>query len=162
MLNTFYFFALPLQCMECRLMWKISNLKQFNIRQQHKTWKKWRGMNIFARHCIFKIFFFTSNHCLFGSIKYESSIHNIAYALKVILSNLNQERKKHRLSTNYKWKHSKTVLNKICWWILRGQVDGLFHWRKHYYGLWTSILARSKGFKLKCLDGIVSYKHAAI
>ncbi len=34
-------FALSLWCMECRLMWgKKNNLKQFNIRQQHKrTWK---------------------------------------------------------------------------------------------------------------------------
>ncbi len=31
---------------------KKSNLKQFNIRQQNKTWKKWRGVNTFARHCI--------------------------------------------------------------------------------------------------------------
>ncbi len=39
--------------MECRLMWKKTNLKQLNIRQQHnKTWKKWRGMNTFTRHCI--------------------------------------------------------------------------------------------------------------
>ncbi len=50
-------FALSVWCVECRLMWgkkKKSNLKQFNIRQQHnKMWKKWRGMNTFARHCIY-------------------------------------------------------------------------------------------------------------
>ncbi len=28
-------FALSLWCMECRLMWKKSNSKQFNIRLQH-------------------------------------------------------------------------------------------------------------------------------
>ncbi len=29
-----------------------------------------------------------------------------------------------------------------------------------YYGLWTRILARSNGLKLKCLnDGFVFYKH---
>ncbi len=34
-------FALSIWCMECRLMWKKRNLKQFNIRQQHnKIWKK--------------------------------------------------------------------------------------------------------------------------
>ncbi len=33
-----------------------------------------------------------------------------------------------------------------------------FHWRKHYYELWTRILARSDGLKLKHLDGFVSYK----
>ncbi len=30
-------FALSIWCIECKLMWKKSNLKQFNIRQQHKT-----------------------------------------------------------------------------------------------------------------------------
>ncbi len=34
-------------------MWEKSNLKQFNIRLQHKTWNKWRGMNTFARHCVY-------------------------------------------------------------------------------------------------------------
>ncbi len=29
--------------------------------------------------------------------------------------------------------------------------DALFHWRKHYCGLWTGILAGSNGLKLKCL-----------
>ncbi len=46
------FLALPLWC---RLMWgKKSNLKQFNIRQQHnkREKKKLRGMNTFARHCM--------------------------------------------------------------------------------------------------------------
>ncbi len=39
-------FALSIWGMECRLMWKKSNLKLFKIRQKHnKTWKKWRGMN---------------------------------------------------------------------------------------------------------------------
>ncbi len=46
-------FALSIWCMEYRLTWGGgSNLKQFNTRQQHnKMWKKWRGMNTFARHC---------------------------------------------------------------------------------------------------------------
>ncbi len=44
--------CLPLWCMKCRLMWKKSNLKQFNIRQQHKTWKK-KCLKTFARHCIY-------------------------------------------------------------------------------------------------------------
>ncbi len=35
-------------------MWEKSNLKQFNIRQQNnKTWKKGRGINTFARHCMY-------------------------------------------------------------------------------------------------------------
>ncbi len=39
----------------------------------------------------------------------------------------------------------------ICGWILmwKTTADGLFHWRKHYYGLWTHILAGSISFKLK-------------
>ncbi len=39
--------------------------------------------------------------------------------------------------------------------------DGLFHWRKSYYGLWTGILARSDSLKLKAFDELVSYKRAA-
>ncbi len=31
--------------------------------------------------------------------------------------------------------------------------DGLFYWRKCYYGLWSGILARSNGLKLKHLNG---------
>ncbi len=52
---------------------------------------------------------------------------------------------------------------------------GLFHWRKHYYELWTSVLARSNGLnewmnewciyiglKLRYLnDGFVAYNQAA-
>ncbi len=30
--------------------------------------------------------------------------------------------------------------------------DGLFHWRKHYYGLWTRILARSKVKNVSMMD----------
>ncbi len=51
-------FALSLWCTECRLMWKKSNSKQFNIRRQHKTWKKWRGMKTFYRHCVYKIYIY--------------------------------------------------------------------------------------------------------
>ncbi len=35
-------FALSVWCMECRLMWGKSNLKQFNIRQQHKKKKGYK------------------------------------------------------------------------------------------------------------------------
>ncbi len=54
---------------------------------------------------------------------------------------------KHRLQV-------KTVQNsskQICGWILMWETtgDGLFHWRKRFYGLWTRILVRSDGFKLK-------------
>ncbi len=31
-----------------------------------------------------------------------------------------------------------------------------FHLRKHYYGLWTCILARSNVLMVKCLNGFVS------
>ncbi len=37
-----------------------------------------------------------------------------------------------------------------CW--SKGQGDGLFHWRKCYYGLWTHILARSNSLKLNVMD----------
>ncbi len=67
---------------------------------------------------------------------------------------------KHRLQV-------KTVQNsskQICGWILMWETtgDGLFHWRKRFYGLWTRILVRSDGFKLKksLNDGFFSYKHA--
>ncbi len=35
---------------------------------------------------------------------------------------------------------------------VREEQGRLFHWRKHYYGLWTNIFAISNGLKLKCLD----------
>ncbi len=38
--------------------------------------------------------------------------------------------------------------------------NGLFHWRKHYYGLWN-ILAWRDSLKLQCLNGFVFYKHTA-
>ncbi len=69
----------------------------------------------------------------------------------------------HRSSTVYKQKQSKTVLHKyVGWfWCERTSGDGLFHWRKRYYELWTCILIRSDGLKLKCLnEGFVSYKHS--
>ncbi len=48
----------------------------------------------------------------------------------------------------------KTVQNsskQICGWILMWETtgDGLFHWRKCYYGLCISILARSNGLKFE-------------
>ncbi len=60
-------------------------------------------------------------------------------------SGLNQERNLHRSSSVYKQKQSKTVLHKYVWiliWETTG--DGLFHWTKHYYSLWTRILAKVK------------------
>ncbi len=48
-------------------------------------------------------------------------------------------------------------------WCERTAADGLFHWRKCYYGLWTHIMVRSDSLKLKLLnDGSVSYKHTAL
>ncbi len=77
-------------------------------------------------------------------------------------SRLNQERNMHRSSIIYKWKQSKTVLNKyVCGFWCERTVDGLFHWGEHYYGLWTGISARNDNLKVKCLDGFVSYKCAA-
>ncbi len=59
---------------------------------------------------------------------------------------------------------SKNSSKQICWWIWgeRATEGGLFHWRKHYYGLWTYILSRSDGLKWKHLtDTFVSYKYTA-
>ncbi len=36
-----------------------SNLKQFNIRQQHKPCNKFRCMNTFARHCMYVVWSFS-------------------------------------------------------------------------------------------------------
>ncbi len=40
---------------------------------------------------------------------------------------------------------------------------GVFHWREHYYGLFSRILTKSQIIlNFKCLNyGFVSYKHAA-
>ncbi len=41
-----------------------SNIKRFNISQQHnKTWKKWWGMNTFARHCIPPLYWYSICLC---------------------------------------------------------------------------------------------------
>ncbi len=49
-------------------------------------------------------------------------------------------------------KQTKTVLNKYDGGFRceRTTGDGLFYWRKCYYGLWSCIFARSNGLKLKC------------
>ncbi len=62
---------------------------------------------------------------------------------------LNQERNLHRSNTIYKIKQFWTYT--VCGWILMWETteDELFNWRKHYYGLWTQILARSDSLKLK-------------
>ncbi len=68
---------------------------------------------------------------------------------------------KHSLQ---KKKRARNSSKQICGWILMWETagDGLFHWRKRYYGLWIHVLARNKGLKFKSLkDGFVSYKHAA-
>ncbi len=51
---------------------------------------------------------------------------------------------KHRLQ-------AKTLLNNYAggFWCGRTTKDGLFHWRKCYYELWTHALARSNGFNKK-------------
>ncbi len=35
--------------------------------------------------------------------------------------------------------------------------DGVFHWRKHHYELWTSIFTRNNDLKLKCLNYLFGY-----
>ncbi len=78
--------------------------------------------------------------CMFVRNKYiikTSFIHNIAFSSKK-MSRLNQEENMHRP------KEPKTVLNK---YIGRKQ-DGLFHWRKHYYELWTLTNMQKKNVSL--------------
>ncbi len=52
------------------------------------------------------------------------------------LSHLNRERNMHRSNTIYKWKQSKTALNKYFGGFRceRTAENGLFSWRKRYYG----------------------------
>ncbi len=54
---------------------------------------------------------------------------------------------KHRLQAKTVQNSSKQICVLILMWETTG--DGLFHWRKRYYGLWTSILVGSNGLKLK-------------
>ncbi len=68
--------------------------------------------------------------------------------------------------------NSKTVINKyVSWFWCERIIDGLFHWRKHYYGFWPDgfwksvqcdgVLVQFNRLRLKCLScGFVSYKHA--
>ncbi len=60
----------------------------------------------------------------------------------------------------------KTVQNsskQICGWILMRETtgDGLFYWRKRYYGLWTCVLAGSDShllqFVIEQKSGIASF-----
>ncbi len=85
-----------------------------------------------------------------------STIYNIAFSGEKVISS---ERNMHRSGTIYKQNQYKTVLNKYIggFWYERTIRDGLFHWRKHYYG----ILAGSDRLKLKCLyNGFVSCAHS--
>ncbi len=71
------------------------------------------------------------------------SIIRLPSVKKTVLSESAEESAqiKHRLQ-------AKTVQNsskQLCGWILMWETtgDGLFHWRKHYYGLWTQILVKN-------------------
>ncbi len=64
---------------------------------------------------------------------------------------LNHERNMHRSSTVYKQNSPKQFIIKyvVDFDVTKG--DGLFHWRNQSYGLWTCILGRCDGLKLKAL-----------
>ncbi len=79
---------------------------------------------VFLRIKSVKIFYI-SKPCF--RLKYESSIHNIAFSIE---------------------KSQKMFLFVGGFWCEREIGDGLFHLEKHYYGLWTGILARSNVLKL--------------
>ncbi len=65
----------------------------------------------------------------------------------------------HRLSAVYKPKQSKKSKYVGGFWCKWTTADEVLHWRKCCYGLWTHMLARSNGLKLKSLNnGFVSYK----
>ncbi len=86
--------------------------------------------------------FLTLNHCFW--LKYESIIHNSASSSEKVFWSESGDKSaqiKHRLQ-------DKTVQNsskQICGWILMWETtgDGLFHWRKCYYGLWTRNLVKN-------------------
>ncbi len=59
--------------MECRFMWEKSNLKQFNIRQQHnKNVKKIKGYEYFRKALY--IYTQSSHYLLFMSVLYRSHL----------------------------------------------------------------------------------------
>ncbi len=87
-------------------------------------------------------FHIPDNHCF--QRKYESSIYNIAFSSENIISAESGEK-----YAQIKQKQSKAVLIK-CQWILMWEDNRqLFHWRRRYYGLWTSIFISSDGLNLK-------------
>ncbi len=79
-----------------------------------------------------------------------STIHNIAFSTEKVVW---IRREIYTDQTSFK-KQSKTVSNKYvggCW-CERTTGDGLFHWRKRYYGLWTGIWVRRDRLKRLGLD----------
>ncbi len=63
----------------------------------------------------------------------------------------------HRSSTFYKKKMSKTVLNEDRVWCERTTGDGLFHWSKHYYGLWTVRLIGNTCLYIHFCNTVIMY-----
>ncbi len=76
---------------------------------------------------------------------------------------MNQE-KYAQINHHFQEKQSKTCKKKKkVRWLWHESITGeeLIHWRKHYYELWTHILAIRNGLQLKCLNGIfVAYRHS--
>ncbi len=135
-----------------------SGLEKNRVIEKVKCWNTAQP-RLEDQNCIFVINKFkTLNHCF--QLKYKSPIHDYCFLQgKIIWSESGEKyvQIKHHLQ-------AKTILNNyiVGFCCERTTVDGLFHWRKHYYGLWDGILVRRKGLKLKCLnDGFVSYKHTA-
>ncbi len=88
--------------------------------------------------------FLTSNPCPL------SSVHNIVFSNeKVILS---ESGEKYAQIPIYKKNSSKQMGRGF--WCKRTTGDGLFYWRKYYFGLKTGILVKSESLKLKSLDGL--------
>ncbi len=88
-------------------------------------------------------------------------VHNIAFCSDNFC--LNQERNMDRPSTVYKWKQSKTVLNKYVggfWSEKQQKMDFFFFWMKRYYRYfsqkvmdWSLFLGVNYSFKWVIIFG---------
>ncbi len=80
-------------------------------------------------------------NCCFRQ-KYMSSIHNTYFSVNFLFISSKSGEKSAILQ-------AKTVLNKYDsgFWCER-----LFHWTKHYYGLWLIVLARRDDLKILMID----------
>ncbi len=90
-------------------------------------------------------------HFLHFNVQLKSSVYNYTSSSKKSISSESGEKSaqiKHHLQGNTVQNDSK----QICGWILIwATIDGLFHWRKPYYGLllWTGYFNQGWRFEVK-------------